>query len=699
MRRQPNSLSQSFQRADRLHQDGDLERAGRLYRSLLNAQPNNFDVLHRFGVLNFQRGRHEEALSHMLAALKLRPNEPVVLSNLGLVEAALNRAERALERHDAALAIAPRFAEAHNRRGTALWTLGRLDEALDSYRRAVEFQPNLPEAHNNLGMMLRELGRHAEALASQDRALALRPGYWAAHNHRGLALEALDRFDEALAAYDAALALKPDFAEALNNRGNALRALGRPLEALESYDRSIALAPRFAEALTNRGTALRDLRRPLEALDSHQRALALNMNHAGAHNNLAISLAELGRHDEALDSYDRALALNPGFAEAADNKGLLLTDLGRLDEAAAAIKAAIEINPRRIRSYYNLTQSKRIGQDDLNPVEAMRGLAKDMAALTLHERIDLCFALGKALADLGDHAGAFEALISGNALKRRMIAYDEAATLALFERLRAAYAAERFASARGQGAASAGPVFVLGMPRSGTTLLEQILASHPQVRAFGEVETWLEAVKAAGGRVAATLTAPEVAAELSADDLLGLGRRYLAAMGLAEPSDQRVVNKTTENFRHVGLIHMALPQARIIHARRDPLDTCVSCFSKQFTGELFYAYDLAELGRYYRAYERLMDHWREALPPGVMLDVRYEDVVDDLEGQARRIVAHCGLDWDPRCLDFHQTARAVRTASAVQVREPINTRAVGRWRDVQPFLGPLVEALGEGAAP
>jgi tetratricopeptide (TPR) repeat protein len=643
MRSQPNSLSQSFQRADRLHQDGDLERAGRLYRSLLNAQPNNFDVLHRFGVLNFQRGRHEEALSHMLAALKIRPNEPVVLSNLGLVEAALNRPERALERHDAALAIAPRFAEAHNRRGTALWTLGRLDEALDSYRRAVEFQPNLPEAHNNLGMMLRELGRHAEALASQDRALALRPGYWAAHNHRGLALEALDRFDEALAAYDAALALKPDFAEALNNRGNALRALGRPLEAL----------------------------------DSHQRALALNMNHAGAHNNLAISLAELGRHDEALDSYDRALALNPGFAEAADNKGLLLTDLGRLDEAAAAIKAAIEINPRRIRSYYNLTQSKRIGQDDLNQVEAMRGLAKDMAALTLHERIDLCFALGKALADLGDHAGAFEALISGNALKRRMIAYDEAATLALFERLRAAYAAERFASARGQGAASAGPVFVLGMPRSGTTLLEQILASHPQVRAFGEVETWLEAVKAAGGRVAATPTAPEVAAELCADDLLGLGRRYLAAMGLAEPSDQRVVNKTTENFRHVGLIHMALPQARIIHARRDPLDTCVSCFSKQFTGELFYAYDLAELGRYYRAYERLMDHWREVLPPGVMLDVRYEDVVDDLEGQARRIVAHCGLDWDPRCLDFHETARAVRTASAVQVREPINTRAVG----------------------
>ena len=193
-------------------------------------------------------------------------------------------------------------------------------------------------------------------------------------------------------------------------------------------------------------------------------------------------------------------------------------------------------------------------------------------------------------------------------------------------------------------------------------------------------------------------TAPEVAAELCADDLLGLGRRYLAAMGLAEPSDQRVVNKTTENFRHVGLIHMALPQARIIHARRDPLDTCVSCFSKQFTGELLYAYDLAELGRYYRnAYERLDGSLARGAAAGRDARSAVTRTWSTIsKARSRRILAHCGLDWDPRCLDFHETARAVRTASAVQVREPINYRArSSRWRDVQPFLGPLVEALGE----
>ena len=235
------------------------------------------------------------------------------------------------------------------------------------------------------------------------------------------------------------------------------------------------------------------------------------------------------------------------------------------------------------------------------------------------------------------------------------------------------------------------------MPRSGTTLIEQILDSHPEVYGAGEINDLQAAAFERGGATAATLSAPESAWRMRPEDFLGLGEAYLARLQSRSGSATRIVNKTNENFRHAGLIALALPQARIIHVRREPLDTCVSCFSTLFLEDLPYTYDLAELGRYYRAYEALMAHWRRVLPPGMMLEVRYEDVVADLEGEGRRILAHCGLDWDPRCLDFHKNDRSVRTASATQVRQPINARSVGRWRAYEPFLGPLIEALGPAA--
>jgi hypothetical protein len=232
------------------------------------------------------------------------------------------------------------------------------------------------------------------------------------------------------------------------------------------------------------------------------------------------------------------------------------------------------------------------------------------------------------------------------------------------------------------------------MPRSGTTLVEQILSSHPEVFGAGEITDFDKAVAGLGGVAAGALHSPEAVSLMSADQFRRIGASYVERLAAIAPARAaRITNKTPGNFSLAGLIHLALPNVRFIHMRRDAVDTCLSCFSSLFVGNLPYAYELGELGRYYRAYEALMAHWREALPRGVMLEVRYEELVADLEGQARSIVGHCGLEWDARCLDFHQNRRQVRTASATQVRERIYKSSVGRWRRYEPFLGPLLAEL------
>jgi hypothetical protein len=318
--------------------------------------------------------------------------------------------------------------------------------------------------------------------------------------------------------------------------------------------------------------------------------------------------------------------------------------------------------------------------------------------LSKTERMQLHFALGKAYADLRDHDRSFEHLLRGNALKRAIASYDEAGTLSLFDRIEAIFTPELVAAKSGFGDPSPVPIFVLGMPRSGTTLVEQIIASHPCVHGAGELKTFNDIIETVRGDDGKTIPYPAFVSALDGRATAQIGMRYIEAIRRLSPSISHITDKMPSNFFFAGLIHLALPNARIIHTIRDGVDTCVSCFSKLFTAEQNYTYDLAELGRYYVRYERLMAHWRRVLPPGRILDVNYEDVVADLEQNARRIVAHCGLPWDDRCLSFHETARPVRTASAAQVRQPIYKTAIARWRVYGDALVPLLDALNRGGA-
>jgi len=462
------------------------------------------------------------------------------------------------------------------------------------------------------------------------------------------------RIDDAILLYERALFLKPDHADAHNNLGVALAATGRFDDAAAHYERALVLKPDHADAHSNLGIVRLRQGRIDEAMACQKTALNLHRDHPVAHHELGNILKALGNFDDAMERYGRAIAARPGYAEA----------------------------------HYNRSEIKtfRQGDPDLVALEKLAG--KD--DLPAAERLFIHFALAKALDDTGDYARAFEHLRKGNDLKRRQIKYDEASFARLFERIAAVFDASLLDRFQGEGAHSAAPIFVLGMPRSGSSLIEQILAAHPQIHAAGE----LNALDAAIRTASQPTQFPEWVPALNGDTARRLAQSYLAGLPALAEGKVRTVDKMPGNFLSIGLIHMVLPNARIIHTTRDPVDTCLSCYSKIFPAQNF-SYDLAELGRHYRRYDQLMAHWRSVLPPGAMLDVVYEDVVNDLEGQARRLIDYCGLPWDDRCVSFHKASRPVMTHSAVQVRKPLFRSSLQRWRNYEASLAPLLNQLSE----
>ena len=378
-------------------------------------------------------------------------------------------------------------------------------------------------------------------------------------------------------------------------------------------------------------------------------------------------------------------------ADAAHRRGIMLEQSGDLAEARAAFESALALMPDRVLFHHSLARIERFVPCDprLPPLQA---LAQRIDTLPPDEQVHLCFALGKAYADLGERDRAFRHYLNGNAIRRRSVRYDEAAALGFLRRIQQYATAETIAAGRGHGAASPAPVFILGMPRSGSTLLEQILASHPQVHGGGELHLFGQALAATG----IARLYPDAFTAIPSAGLRQLGERYATALRKqGDPAAVRITDKMPTNYLFLGLIHLALPNATIIHTRRDPIDCCLSNFTTLFApGRLGYSYDLGELGRYYRACDALMRHWHDALP-NVILDVRYEELVAGIEPVARRVVAHCGLAWDDACLQFPRARRQVQTASVSAVRQPVYASAIGRWQGQRDLYAPLLRALDE----
>jgi tetratricopeptide (TPR) repeat protein len=650
-------MNQQLSNAIALDQVGNLPAAMAGYQKVLSDEPDNVDALFLLGRAHCRKGEFERGAEFLRKAASRAPN----------------------------------YGQAHNLLGMALSHLGRKEDALASFERATAVDPANAMALANKADMLAELGRHAEAVAEYDKALAIDPRNVAAWCNRGNALQALDRNVEAVESFGKALVLDPKLVAAHFNMANALDRVERREEAVERYRRAIALKPDFAEAYINLASPLIALKRWQEAVECSDQAIKLRPNAVQAHCNRGLALLGLERHEESAASYNAALAIDADYARALMSKASLSYVLGRLDEARMTAEKLHQVDPHAVRSYLVLAETKNFTPDDPQ-IRAMEDLLEEGEALSAWDRIALRFALGAIYQKLGEHERSFRHYIEGNALKRRQpeFEYDENEWHGKLARIRAMFTPELMAGKSGHGNPSVQPIFIVGMPRSGTTLIEQILAGHPRVHSCGEIKHFSLSLFDLRGT-----DYPENVLTMPPEQIGELARVYLEKATASMPATaERFTDKMLGNLLNVGLIHLALPNARIILARRDPVDNCISCFTQNFAEGQRYTNDLRDLGRYYRALEQLAAHWRGLIPEEVMLGVQYEDVVADLETQARRIVAHCGLEWDEACLAFHKVERPVLTASAAQVRKPIYRSSVGRWRAYADQLQPLLEALG-----
>lgn len=551
-----------------------------------------------------------------------------------------------------------------------------------------------------LGTCQVQQGRAAEGVAALERAQALDPQDASAPNNLGNALQDLGRYEEAVACYQRAVALEPSFLQAYNNLGNALQKLKRYAEAVPHYERVLKEWPDNVEVLSNLSCALRETGRLQDAELRARAALAQQPAYVEALNNLGLVLMDAGRYEEALASFQTALTHKPNFVEALRNLGVAHITMGDKDAAFAAYARALESAPQDPKLLSQLASVHVFSGEDDPYYQQVKALEPQLDHLPAEGRIALLETLAQAREQLGADAEGFAYLVRANQAMRAQQPSGIEWIENSLRRTAETFSRERLAALHAQalGLDAERPVFIVGMPRSGTTLAEQVLASHPLVHGAGELGA-LEEAMARGVMIGETMvvtkhsTLTREEALGTADGLQEIARRYLAAIErIAPDTARRVTDKMPSNMAHLGLIRLALPRATIIHCQRHPLDNCLSCFTTHFEKGHEWSYDLVELGRYYNAYWRLMAHWREALPGG-LVELRYEDLVADFPTQARRLVAACGLAWDAACERFWETRRPVKTASVTQVRQPLYRTSVGKWRRYEQQLRPLLETL------
>jgi len=640
----------------------------------------------------FNAGYYAELEMQANILLEQHPDSGLAWKVLGM--SLLRQGKDALLALRKATELLPDDAEAHYNLANNLKRLARFDEAEACYRRALQLKPDYVAAHNNLGNLALELGRLDEAEGCYRRVLQLKPGYAEGYYNLGNALRNNGRQAEAEACLRLAIQIRPDFAEAHNNLGSTLMNQGWFAESDISLRRALEIKPDYAEAQNNLGSSLMYQDRLTEAEVCLRQVLLAAPDFAEAHANLSCTLLKQGRFDEAEASLQRALEINPDFAEAYRNQSSILMEQGMFTAAEACLRRALEIKPDFAEARFSMAQIRKVKVDDKNLAELItveEAVRNGTMSLPDKDLPYLHFALGKSYDDIGEYQKAFPHFIEGCRLKRTTLGYDPDKTAQDFAEITRNFDATTIDRLRGGGNFSHLPIFVLGMPRSGTTLIEQIVASHPEVHGAGELHDLMGIVR----RDIASAAFPENLRLLDRARITAWGTEYVSGLQRRAPDAQRITDKAPANFFAIGLIHAMLPNAKIIHVNRNPVDTCLSCFSKLFTFGQEHTYDLSELGRYYVGYAKLMEHWRRILPSGAFLDVRYEDIVADQEGQARRIIEYCGLEWNDDCLDFHKNKREVRTASMSQVRQPIYKSSVERWRSYENFLGPLFDALGE----
>ena len=687
--------AKAIEMAGQLYNRGQFGPAARVCQQVIDSRPGNADAHNILGVALAAMGRADEAVEAIRRAIKVNPAPSSYHANLGEILRQQGQTDEAKVALEEAVKLDPNNPQALNNLGIIHYEQRNFSDAVDYYRRALQVRPDMAEALNNLGNALRMTGDIDGAIHAYQDALTHRANYPEAYNNLGTLLQQDKKTEEAEHALRKAIQQNPRYVEAHNNLALLLQVEKNEVEALRVLGDALKFAPKNVQTLTI--TSRIQLRRSNLPAAEQAARLALNEEpeNAEALTLLGQVLHETDRYDEAIEVLEKALEARADNPEALNFYGVALKSVGRLEEARENILKALKLNDSMYGGYANLNDlvdfSSGIGEELFNRMEAILEAVSNQETDAF---IPLHFAYAKALDDRGQHEKALDHYILGGRLKRAQLEYKEGETHGFFDGIRAAFPKEMFEKRVFQGLDDDRPVFIVGMPRSGSTLVEQILSSHPDIYGAGEVKYLSVALAKLRDRFPSLPKYPDMVAKLTPAQLDIAAKGYLEALSQGAGEAKRITDKLLTNYFFLGLINLMFPKAKVIHTLRDPVDTCLSGFTKLFKDDMPHSYDLGELGRYYGKYRELMKHWEEVLPEGFMTTVVYEDVVADTEKEAKRLIEFLGLPWNDKCVDFHKSDRPVKTASVAQVRKPIYKTSVQRWKKYGPGLQPLVEAVG-----
>ena len=680
--------------AGRFFSEGRLQDAVRVSRQIIAQTPNQADAHNILGASLNALGERKEAVAAIKRAIKLAPGAASFHANLGEVERQRGNLAEARLCFLKSIELDPNNPQAYNNLGIVHYDRKKYSDALESYNQAIEKNPKFAEAYNNIGNAQMALGAHAAALQAYENALLYREVYPEAYNNLGIVLRILGKLPEAEQVFRKAISLRGGYVEAHNNLAALLSWQGNDVEALRVLTDVLKIAPRNPTSLIL--TARIQLGRG--NFDSAERACKIVLEDEASNPEAMTVLGqtyhETDRYDLAIEILEKALKENPDFGEARNFYGVALKSVGRLDEARTEILKAIDLNSHIFGAYANLHDLVDFKQEKAL-FDRIEGFMNEAPNKEAPHMLPLHYAYANALENHGEHERALEHFITGGRMKRAQLNYDESDLQKFFTSIAEAFPAEIFINRPFAGNPSDRPVFIVGMPRSGSTLVEQILASHPDVYGAGEVKYLSRAIGSLRDRFPMFPPYPGMIGRMSAGHYEIMANNYLNEVQGPAGNAKRITDKLLTNYFFIGLAHLLFPNAKIINTLRDPVDTCLSGFTKLFKDDMPHSYDLGELGRYYRMYAKLMDHWRAVLPEGTMTTIVYEDVVADTEGSAKRIIDFLGLPWNDACLSFHKSDRPVKTASVAQVRKPIYKSSVERWRKYGAGLQPLIDALAE----
>jgi Flp pilus assembly protein TadD len=627
----------------------------------------------------------------LLEALLVNPNDPNLLRLLGVSLTKQKRYPEAEQRLTHVVRLTPQHSPAFGDLAEAQMLQGKLEEALGSLRTSIKHDPHDQRSRQSLAELLTMMGRGNEAELVVTDSLAANP------TRQSLADAMLhvqqNQFEKAEKIYDEVLRREPENVDALRLLGVLCVKRERYDDGAALFRRTVELAPDFWKAWINLGSALGEQQRLEQAEEAYLSALALGPESLHTLERLGANALRAGQLDKAINWLQQSLVINDQYFPSLLSLGHALKTVGKQDEAIDAYRRCASAKPDFGEVYWSLANLKtfRFSDGEVKAMEAQLGQLADTPDDQASE-IAFSFALGKDCEDRKDYPQAFDFYSRGNSKKRTDVNYDPIEYEAQNDRIIEVFTAEFFAERDGWGCQDESPILILGLPRSGSTLLEQIVASHSEVEGTAELHYLLRGATESGLNRADGIKYPQVMHELKAHHIRGIGEEYIENTLKHRSGARFFTDKMPNNFTGIGFLHSILPNAKVIDARRHPLDSCLGTFKQLFARGQVFSYDLYDLAHYYTQYVRMMKHW-DAVLPGNVLRVNYEEVVADIETQARAIAAHCDLDWQDSMLNFHQNERAVKTASSEQVRQPIYSSSVALWRRYEDQLEELIDYL------